>query len=53
MMKKNFFLKYIGKKFCSSLNKEFSLSKNELKDLNNLIKQPWVKPGKDKIVIKY
>ena len=51
MMKKNFFLNYIGKKFSTSLNKEFNLSKKDFKDLNNLIKEPWVKHGKDKIVI--
>jgi hypothetical protein len=50
MMKKNFFCKFITRKFSTTLNKEFNLSKAELKELNNLIKEPWVKPGKDKLV---
>jgi hypothetical protein len=38
------------RKFSTTMNKEFTLTKIELKELNNIIKEPWVKPGKDKLV---
>jgi hypothetical protein len=44
----------IGKKHFSFRNnylrKEFNFSQKEVKELNNLIKEPWVKPGYDKLV---
>jgi hypothetical protein len=38
------------RKFASQIIKEFKLNKKDLKELNNAIKEPWVKPGWDKIV---
>jgi hypothetical protein len=32
--------------------KELSLTNEEIKELTNKIKDPWVKPGKEKLVIK-
>jgi hypothetical protein len=50
------FLKF-GKKQFSSYTKnvlktEFNLTNKELRNLNNEMKLPWVKPGWDKIVKK-
>ena len=43
------FYKMSTKKFSSSfLKKEFKLSSKEIRELNNEIKKPWVKPGWDK-----
>jgi hypothetical protein len=55
-MKKLFITKVILKQFCTKTTqaiklKDFNLSKQELKDINNQAKAAWVAPGKDKIVI--
>lgn len=51
-MNSNFY-KIVNKKFSSQLVKDFKLSRKDIKELNNLIKEPYVKPGWDKIVNKF
>lgn len=55
-MKSFFKFQYITKKFATKIRnpnflKDFNLSRKEIKELNNQLKEPWVKPGWDKIVI--
>ncbi len=50
---KNNFYKIVGRSFLSSkpsFIKNFNLSKNEIRALNNQMKEEWVKPGWDKFV---
>jgi hypothetical protein len=30
--------------------REFNISKQEIKELNQLVKEPWIMPGKEKLV---
>lgn len=49
-MRKQFFQKYTMKKFSTLVRKELKLDNKDIKQLNNLMKEPYVKPGTDKIV---
>jgi hypothetical protein len=52
-MMKKYFCSKIVPKLKPNLGitlKDFNLTKPELKELNNKIKEQWVKPDKDKIV---
>jgi len=50
---KNSFYKIVSRGFLSSkpsFIKNFNLSKNEIRSLNNQMKEEWVKPGWDRFV---